>query len=312
MLMFLPYYGGKNLIGGWISQYVPDGGMPYCEPFAGSAGLLFRRTRAQIEVLNDIDTVLINAYRAVQSDNGTLQHMIEYTLNSRKEVERAGEIIKLFRGGKDVDRVSLAWAKIVAHWLGISGIESTTNGRWAARLRPKRSSFLRFKNDYQKIKRRLENVILENSDGVDCIKKWDNPDAVFYLDPPYLSETRKSKKVYAHETSYEDHKRIIEAILNCKGAVVISGYQNELYNTLEHHGWLKFTKKVICRAACVSRNSKSRSAGAVLYRFECLWANPRAQDMLIRQGKLNTNKTCWLSLQFGTDKHTSSHSVRIR
>lgn len=290
-LVFFPYYGGKSALASWLSRYVPDGGAPYCEPFAGSAGLFFKRPRAPIEVLNDIDEVLINVYRVVQSDDGTLQHMLRYTPYSRKELARAITLIKTFREGKYVDSVLLAWAKIVMHRLAFSGIEAATEGEWSRALdkgTKKGYEFFAFKKRYEQIKRRVAYVFLENMDGAECILKWDNPDAVFYVDPPYLWETRKSKRVYAHEMSAEEHKRLIDVLLACEGAVTLSGYPNAIYSVLEERGWIRFTKTTSCYAAGRHRKSKLRGDGSAIKfvpRVECVWVNPRAQNMLIQQGK---------------------------
>lgn len=63
---------------------------------------------------------------------------------------------------------------------------------------------------------------------------------VFYLDPPYLKESRKSQKdIYAQEWTTEDHYKFFEVveILNSTGAkIIISHYDCDLYReTLE--GW---------------------------------------------------------------------------
>lgn len=51
-----------------------------------------------------------------------------------------------------------------------------------------------------------------------------------YCDPPYLIESRKSKKnVYEYEMSYEDHERLLKAIKQFNCDVLISTYPNDLY-----------------------------------------------------------------------------------
>jgi DNA adenine methylase len=79
-----------------------------------------------------------------------------------------------------------------------------------------------------------------------------------YLDPPYLYETRKHKKIYEHEMSNDDHKQLLEIINGLQANVLISGYDNELYNTYLGK-WNK------------SQNISVDEAGNK--RTECLWFN---------------------------------------
>ena len=61
------------------------------------------------------------------------------------------------------------------------------------------------------------------------IRKKDSSNTLFYLDPPYLHQTRTSKKKYTFEMSPEDHEKLLKLVLECKSKFVISGYDNEMY-----------------------------------------------------------------------------------
>jgi hypothetical protein len=59
------------------------------------------------------------------------------------------------------------------------------------------------------------------------LHEWD----LVYLDPPYLMETRSSKKpMYRHEMTTSDHKRLLKIALGLKCRVALSGYWSQLYN----------------------------------------------------------------------------------
>ena len=59
-----------------------------------------------------------------------------------------------------------------------------------------------------------------------------------YADPPYLEGTRKGK-VYRHEMmSPEGHLELLDALLAHQGAVILSGYDSDLYND-KLAGWNK-------------------------------------------------------------------------
>lgn len=65
--------------------------------------------------------------------------------------------------------------------------------------------------------RRLAEVIVENKDCVDLIRQYDREDAFFYCDPPYF----EAEGCYAVEFPKEDHQRLHDALLECKGHALL-------------------------------------------------------------------------------------------
>ena len=56
----------------------------------------------------------------------------------------------------------------------------------------------------EEIAERLRNIQIEHKPALDLIREFDSPDSFFYLDPPYLLNTRSAKQ-YQHEMTEEDH-----------------------------------------------------------------------------------------------------------
>jgi DNA adenine methylase len=80
--------------------------------------------------------------------------------------------------------------------------------------------------------------------AVDLIKKCDSKDAFFFIDPPYELSRRKSKEnVYRHEMNEDQHRELIEVLLNLKGKAAVCGYDGGLYDQLEQAGWQKQQRK---------------------------------------------------------------------
>ena len=50
---------------------------------------------------------------------------------------------------------------------------------------------------------RLRRVVVLNQPALEVIRQQDGPATLFYLDPPYLHETRASPGTYKHEMSEE-------------------------------------------------------------------------------------------------------------
>jgi DNA adenine methylase len=77
--------------------------------------------------------------------------------------------------------------------------------------------------------RRLRCAQIENTDAIALIGRYDAPNCLIYADPPYVAETR-SKGIYAFECDDGYHARLLDALDAHRGAVVLSGYDNDLYN----------------------------------------------------------------------------------
>jgi DNA adenine methylase len=76
---------------------------------------------------------------------------------------------------------------------------------------------------------RLKHAQIENKDAIELIEKYNHPDVFIYADPPYVTNTRASK-IYACEIDDDYHMRMLNALKKHQGNVIISGYDNELYN----------------------------------------------------------------------------------
>ena len=76
---------------------------------------------------------------------------------------------------------------------------------------------------------RLKEAQIENIDAVELIKRYNDKDTLIYCDPPYLQDMRK-KHIYKNEYTEEQHIELLKTITKSKSKVIISGYDNSLYN----------------------------------------------------------------------------------
>lgn len=104
---------------------------------------------------------------------------------------------------------------------------------------------------------RLKEAQIENINAIDLIKRYNNEDTLIYCDPPYLQSLRK-KNMYAVEMSDEQHIELLNVLKSSKSKIVLSGYDNKLYNDLLSD-W--FT------------DEKTTTAQMGLRRTEKLWMN---------------------------------------
>lgn len=104
---------------------------------------------------------------------------------------------------------------------------------------------------------RLKCAQIENIDALELIKRYNNENTLIYCDPPYLQSLRK-KNMYAHELTDEYHIKLLETLKESKSKVVLSGYDNDLYNEALK-GWYIDTKQTTAQMG--------------LKRIEKIWMN---------------------------------------
>lgn len=272
--------GGKGNLAKWVIGHLPQTAKVYVEPYAGAASVLWHLPKPYpIEVLNDLDERIVNLFRVLQDREKfeELLHRLVWTPYARAEFVRALEVLAAW---DEHDEVSRAWAFFVAQNQGFGGkansagnwgrvLNKVANGmaeaaaRWRSRLK-----YLTWWHD------RLTRVQIDNRDALEVIRYWDTPETLFYLDPPYVLDTRKGGEIYRHEASIEHHEALVQTLLEVQGQVVLSGYDHPVYRPLEEAGWLKVSRETASHLAGRIRGSRLQGKSAALQhakRVECLW-----------------------------------------
>lgn len=243
----------------WILSFFPPHEI-YVEPFGGGASVLMRKSRARVEVYNDLDASVVNVFRVMREAPGELRGMLELTPYSREEYEKAHEPTPCL--------IEQARRTIILSFMGHGADSITTNGKSGFRAKtvnPNRHAALDWINYYPEVKafhERLAGVTIENKDAFEIIPSFDSERTLFYLDPPYVHATRGAKHNYNHELTNKEHERLCLLIASLKGMVVLSGYRNEIYDSL---GWKRYEKEAL--------------ADGARERMECVWLNPAAHNV---------------------------------
>ncbi len=264
----LKYAGGKNLLADWILQHIPAHDS-YVEPFAGGSSVLLRKSRAKNEILNDMDGDLV-ALLTVMSDRksaASLIRRIKWTPYSEQVLHDAYHM----DGGSMEDR---AWRIYVMSWMSrtytLDGagepamrvvVNNTSGGHVPARV------FARVRHLYA-ISKRLREVQILNRDYREVMEMCNRPDVVAYIDPPYLGLTRSNNEYYNHELiTVDEHVELLEVANRSRAAIVMSGYDSELYNRELAH-W-----KTVRRGARVGSTKRTEKT-------EVLYINQLATERL--------------------------------
>lgn len=207
---FFPWIGGKRRLAKQILPLFPEHRC-YVEPFAGAAALFFMREPTKAEVLNDINGDLVNLYRVVKNHLEEFVRQFKWALSSRQifdwtkatpaetltDIQRAARFYYLQRlafGGK---------------------VESQTWG--TATTSGPRLNLLRLEEDLSEAHLRLSRTHIENLPWDRCVRKYDRPQTLFYMDPPYWGT-----EGYGVEFGLEQYDAMASLAREIKGKMIIS------------------------------------------------------------------------------------------
>lgn len=253
METILKYPGAKNRLAEWIVSFIPEHKV-YLEPFFGSGAVFFNKDTAKIETLNDLDGDVCNLFRTIREHAAELAKALEMTPYSREEYERA--YIK-----KDNDtEIERARKFLIRCWLGMGSSNVYKNGFRSSQQSTSPKTTKHWGEVPERVlvsAERLKHAQIEQLDAIELIKRYDTKDVFIYLDPPYLPGTRKGY-LYNHEMTKEKHIELLKTIKKHPGKVLISGYDNQLYNEILND-WKK--------------EQKETQAEQGLKRIETLWYN---------------------------------------
>lgn len=226
------YVGGKRNMVKQILPLIPEH-LQYIEPYCGSGAIFFSKTRSKIEVLNDINSDIVNFFRVLQNEElaEKLVEKLVFTPYSYEEFKLAGSIVY----GEEEDLVLRAWGWFVLYNQGFGGTGSQSWGRSKTFIRRDMSHNVNSWRGRLKLLEvwidRLQSVQIEHRNALECIQYWDTPTSFFYLDPPYIQSTRR-RKFYVHETDDEHHQKLVDILLSLEGKFILSGYWSDLYSPL--------------------------------------------------------------------------------
>ncbi len=210
---FFARQGGKTKLSKFIVSKLPTGyeNMIYVEPFVGGGSIFFRKKTSKKEVINDLDKDIYNMFIDMKSVGDKIQHM-DFNNISRSEFNRLKNK-KSFNNKK----ARLYRNLILSKW-SFSGTRKTYIGEKSASSYrfTKVGAFIKKRAlDY---KMRLKDVKIHKQDFSTIIKKYDSPNTIFYLDPPYSYS-------YKDYSNWVSPVKVYNTLKNIKGKFLLS-YDN--------------------------------------------------------------------------------------
>jgi DNA adenine methylase len=224
----ITYYGGKQALLKHLLPLIPSHKI-YCEPFFGGGALFFAKNPSEVEIINDINSEVVNFFKVVQTKFDALQKEVRSSLHSRELYKKA---MVVYNNPDMFDDVKRAWA----FWVATNQGFSSRIGSWGfgredskeAAIAQKRDAFTREYAD------RLKKVQVEHNDALKVIERSDSDETFFYIDPPYINSDQGHYSGYT-ET---DYNLLLDKLSKVKGKFLLSSYPSTLLNKyIRKHKW---------------------------------------------------------------------------
>ncbi|MDO5433347.1 DNA adenine methylase [Eubacterium sp.] len=264
----LKYPGAKWNLASWIISYMPPH-ESYLEPYFGSGAVFFNKEPARIETINDIDGEIVNFFRVCREYPEELARAINLTPWAREELEKSRVVTD--------DPIERARRTAVGCYMTFGSRRCSrsfrhTTGKYKHDGPDNAKLWGLLPGIVKDVAERLKDAQIENRPAIELIKKHDGPEVLIYLDPPYIRDTRTLHgDQYKFEIYDADHEVLVKTIKNHNGKIILSGYENDLYNDYLK-GWKKYSIK-----------SRIERGGT---RTETIWLNFEAYEQIsiINQG----------------------------
>lgn len=209
------YIGGKKQLSARLVDLIER--VPhdtYAEPFIGMGGVfLKRRSAPKAEVINDRSGDVATLFRVLQRHYVPFMDMLRFQFTSRREFERLmaidpGTLTDLERAVRFLYLQRTAFGgKVAGRNFGVS------HGM------PGRFDVTKLGPMLAEINERLAGVVIENLSFEAFIERYDGPEVLFYLDPPYWgSEGDYGKDMF----SPDDFMRPACQLAGMKGRFILS------------------------------------------------------------------------------------------
>lgn len=210
-----PYIGGKRNLSGRLCPMIDaTPHVTYAEVFGGMLGVFLRRTRqAKVEVVNDISRDVTTFFRILQRHYPQFMDTLKFQITTRAEFERLtatdpDTLTDLERAARFLYLQRTAFGgKVAGRNFGVS------------KATPARFDVTKLGPVLEDLHERLAGVVIERLNYADFIRRYDGPDTLFYLDPPYWGCERD----YGDDVfDRSDFERLAEQLAGVAGSFILS------------------------------------------------------------------------------------------
>lgn len=258
------YFGGKFSWVEWLYAYFPNDFTNLIEGFGGSMVVSLNYKGKCIKTANELNGDITNFFEVLRDQTTELLLKLELTPCSEKNYSECWPI----EDDCNIERARKFYVRVRQSYYGLGAQRENKSWHMAktklhaqvGETVSKWNNALPKLLDVARIIRTNFQII--NDDALRCIERLDAKSAFFYLDPPYILETRGSHDDYQFEFDNDQYRELAELLYKIKGKAMISGYDHPLMKELfEDKGWIKIQFPI------KRNNIRSNQVR------ECIWIN---------------------------------------
>lgn len=221
MKTFYSRIGSKYLMALDIIKHIPYH-TTYVEPFFGSGGVFFAKRPSTIEIINDLDSELIDDYKAmlnapkVNEENYSIDYFDDILKNVKKDKNAHNDCILKLQRFLDMKTDKIDDSLVRRLLMRNGGFSSRPVNKNTKKISRPINPLLRIQR-VDEYRNRMKDTKICCKDYKELIDEYDSEDTLFYLDPPY----EESDKLY-NKNSYVNLEEMRDILSNIKGKFMLS------------------------------------------------------------------------------------------
>ncbi len=215
----------------------------FLDPFCGASTILINKNKSKTETINDLDTGIIQIFRALRDEGDCFINKIKRTTCSDRVFNR--ELNKEEKIKKDY--MDHAFNEFVLRRMSRGGSKksfaSLDKTTWANNIK-----------ELKQISKRIQDTYILNQDVFEILEPFNKEDTFLYCDPPPMPASDYETKEF--EMSTDEHITFLNKLEKFRGKVLISAPMSAVYRRLPKENW-----------KCIKNKNKAK----------CLWINYKPQ-----------------------------------
>lgn len=226
----LIWFGGKGKQAEYIINKMPEHKV-YIEPFGGAAHVITQKARVSHEVYNDIDGIVVNFIIQAMENTQELTERCSVLPYSRELYDR----YRTEPLPRDPLEQAVRFFYLNRSAISKGNADKVPKTGWRHSTSSSQNPAMGYVNACRKIQdfaRRMQGVMIERLDFRTIIEKYDSPEALFYVDPPYVGR----EKFYAGGFTLKDHYDLELLLSQAEGKVILSYYVDPVVSEL-YQNW---------------------------------------------------------------------------
>ena len=198
--------GGKSKLRNTIIEMIPKH-ICYVELFFGAGWVYFGKEESKVEVINDIDSELVNLFKTIKYHSPEIERLLQYEFSGRD----------IFEEYKNCSIEYLTEIHRAIRFLYLITQSFAGKGKVYGYATTTKPSQHIFKEVLGEIRERLKNTYVENLSFEKIIDKYDREHSFFFCDPPYFETSG-----YDNKFGEDEHIILLDKLKKLKGKFLLT------------------------------------------------------------------------------------------